>query len=214
MHIPDGFLDVKVWATMDVVAAGILVYAVRKTNRTLEERQIPLMGVMGAFIFAAQMLNFPVAGGTSGHLIGGVLAAVLLGPWAATLVMTAILMVQCFLFQDGGLTALGANVFNMGMLATISGYGVYRLFERVIGGEKGRLVGIFVASWLSVELSAMFCAIQLGLSGTTPLGASLLAMVSIHAVIGVFEGVITTAVIGFVKAVRPDILTFQQVRSV
>lgn len=214
MHIPDGFLDVKVWASMDVVAAGILVYAVKKTNRTLEERQIPLMGVMGAFIFAAQMLNFPVAGGTSGHLIGGVLAAVLLGPWAATLVMTAILMVQCFLFQDGGLTALGANVFNMGILATIVGYGVYRLFERATGGEKGRLVGIFVASWVSVELSAMFCAIQLGLSGTTPLGAALLAMVGIHAVIGVFEGVITTAVIGFVKAVRPDILTFQPVRSV
>ena len=210
MHIPDGFLDAKVWATMDVVAAGIVVYAVKKTNKTLEERQVPLMGVMGAFIFAAQMLNFPVAGGTSGHLIGGVLAAVLLGPWAATLVMTAILMVQCFLFQDGGLTALGANVFNMGILAAIVGYGVYRQIERAIGGEKGRFVGIFVASWLSVVLSAVCCAIQLGLSGTTPLGVALPAMVGIHAIIGVFEGVITTAVIGFVKAVRPDILTLQQ----
>ena len=119
MHIPDGFVNIPVAAATYVASGGSLAYAVRRTNEELGEKQVPLMGVMGAFIFAAQMLNFPVAGGTSGHLIGGALAAILLGPWAGMLIMASVLIVQALIFQDGGLVALGANVFNMGVVACL-----------------------------------------------------------------------------------------------
>ena len=123
MHIPDGFISAPVATAGIVVAAGCIAYAVKATNEKMGEKQIPLMGVLAAFIFAAQMLNFPIAGGTSGHLIGAALAAILLGPWAGILIMTCVLAVQCLVFQDGGLFALGVNIFNMGIVASFVGYG-------------------------------------------------------------------------------------------
>lgn len=206
MHIPDGFLNAETWVTMDIVAGLGIVYAIRKTKTSLGERQIPLMGVMAAFIFAAQMLNFPIAGGTSGHFIGGVMAAVLLGPWAATLVMSTIFIVQCLLFQDGGLTALGANIFNMGIIGTVFGYYIYRGVRIFFGGKKGLLWGVGIASWLSVVLAATFCSIELAFSGTVPLRAALPAMAGVHALIGVGEAIISVGVIRLILKARPDLL--------
>jgi len=206
MHIPDGFLNARTWVTMDVVAGLSVAYAIKKTKMSLAERQIPLMGVMAAFIFAAQMLNFPIAGGTSGHLIGGVMAAVLLGPWAATLVMSTIFIVQCLLFQDGGLTALGANIFNMGIIGTVLGYYVYRGVGISFGSKKGLLWGVGIASWLSVVLAATFCSIELAFSGTVPLRVALPAMAGLHALIGVGEAIITIGVISLILRARPDLL--------
>lgn len=189
MHIPDGFLDAKTWVTTGVLSAGTLAYALRRTRQTLQDRQVPAMGVMAAFIFAAQMVNFPIVGGTSGHLIGAVLAAVTLGPWSASIVMAVILILQSLLFQDGGLTALGANILNMGVIAVFAGYGVYRLLER------HRTAGVFVASWVSVMLAAAACAVELAVAGTIPLAVVLPAMLFWHAFIGVGEGLITAAVV-------------------
>ena len=209
MHIPDGFLNVQTWVTMDVVAGLSVAYAIRKTKASLGERQIPLMGVMAAFIFAAQMLSFPVAGGTSGHLIGGVMAAVLLGPWAATLVMSTIFIVQCLLFQDGGLTALGANIFNMGIVGSVFGYYIYRGVGVSIGGKKGLFWGVGIAGWLAVVLAATFCSIELAVSGTVPLRVALPAMAGVHVLIGIGEAIITVGVISLILKARPDLLQRQ-----
>src|SRR5215212_11469161 len=126
LHIPDGFLSLIVSLICWVITALVLSFAIARTNKSLGEKQVPLMGVMAAFIFAAQMINFPVAGGTSGHLLGGALVSILLGPWAGMLVMTAVIAVQGLLFQDGGLLVMGANILNMGLLTSVVGYGFYR----------------------------------------------------------------------------------------
>jgi len=191
---------------MDAVAGLGVAYAIRKTKTGLGEQQIPLMGVMAAFIFAAQMLNFPIAGGTSGHLIGGVMAGVLLGPWAATLVMSTIFIVQCLLFQDGGLTALGANIFNMGIIGTVFGYYIYRGVAISIGGKRGLFWGVGIASWLAVVLAATLCSIELAFSGTVPLRIALPAMAGVHVLIGVGEAIITVGVISLILRARPDLL--------
>ena len=136
LHAPDGFLSLPIAALMWVVTIAVTAFAVKRTNETFDERAIPLMGVTAAFIFAAQMFNFQVIGGTSGHLLGGVLAAILLGPWAGTLVMVAVVAVQGLVFQDGGLVVMGANIFNMGIIGTLGGYAVYRALCGVLGGEQ------------------------------------------------------------------------------
>jgi len=207
MHIPDGFLDTKVWASMDVVTAGAVCYATKKVNKRLGERQIPLMGVMGAFIFAAQMINFPVAGGTSGHFLGGTLAAIFLGPWSAILVMSANFIVQCLLFQDGGLTALGANIFNMGIIGCLAGYGIYKGISNMIGGNKGLLIGGAIAAWCSVMLAATATSLELAISGTIPLKIVLPAMLGVHSLIGIGEAFINVIAISYVLKVRSDIIT-------
>jgi cobalt/nickel transport system permease protein len=160
-----------------------------------------MMGVMAAFIFAAQMLNFPVAGGTSGHFMGGALAAILLGPSMGLLVMTAVLVVQCFVFQDGGLTALGANIFNMGIIGAVFGYLIYIVFRKI-----NRTFAAFIASMLSVIIAASACAIELAVSGTVPLKIALPAMAGVHTLIGIGEGLITIAVLGLISKTRPDLL--------
>ena len=166
LHAPDGFLSVPVAIAMWVVTIAVLAVAVRKTNQSLDERAVPLLGVMAAFIFAAQMFNFQVIGGTSGHLLGGVLAAVLLGPWAATLVMACVVAVQALIFQDGGLIVLGANIFNMGVIGTLGGYVVYRALARILGGERrGRVPAAAIAAWLAVVTGAVAMALQLATSG-------------------------------------------------
>ena len=206
LHAPDGFLSVPVAAVMWVATIIVLAVAVRQTNRTLDDRAIPLMGVMAAFIFAAQMFNFQVIGGTSGHLLGGVLAAVLLGPWAGTLVMASVVGVQALVFQDGGLLVLGANIFNMGVIGTLGGYAVYRTLCRLLGGEtRARIPAAGIAAWLSVVVAAAAIAVELALSGTTELALALPTMVGIHVLIGIGEAVITMAALAFIQVTRADL---------
>jgi cobalt/nickel transport system permease protein len=207
MHIPDGFLSAPVAGAGFVLTVAAVAVAVRRTNRTLGERSAPLMGVMAAFIFAAQMMNFPVAGGTSGHLLGAALAAILLGPWAAIIVMATVVGVQALIFQDGGLAALGANVFNMGVVAVFVGYGVYWAFARFTHVAPWvRVVGPFAAAWASVQLAALATTFELALSDTSPLNVALPAMMGVHALIGIGEGLITTAAVAFIWTTRRDLL--------
>ncbi len=204
LHIPDVYLSFAVAAICWLVAALVLAVAVRRTNRSLGERQIPLMGVMAAFIFAAQMINFPIGVGVSGHLLGGALAAILLGPWASMLVMTAVIAVQGLLFQDGGLTAMGANILNMGILTSAIGYGFYRA---VMGRRRGLiLASAGFASWLSVMAGALATSLEMWLSGTAALRLVVPAMLAVHAVIGLGEALITVAALAFISRTRPDLL--------
>ncbi|MGQ9501709.1 MAG: energy-coupling factor ABC transporter permease [Anaerolineae bacterium] len=211
MHIPDGFLSWPVAIAFWVITILLLLVAVRKTQQQLGERQIPLMGVMAAFIFAAQMINFPVAGGTSGHLLGGVLAAVMLGPWAGMLVMACVIIVQGLLFQDGGLLVMGANIFNMGLVTAALGSLYHGLAAHQSKGV--RLVVAGVLAWLSVVAGALFTALQLGFSGTSPFGVVVPAMLSVHMLIGIGEGLITMAALAFVMQVRPDLVAVEAVRT-
>jgi cobalt/nickel transport system permease protein len=214
MHIPDGFLDTATSVVTWAASAGSVSYAVRRASRELDERQVPLMGVSAAFIFAAQMLNFTIAGGTSGHLLGGALAAILLGPWAGMLVITSVLAVQALLFQDGGLLALGANILNMAVIGVLLAWAVYTGVKRIFGNEtRSTMVGGFAAAWLSVILASAVAALELAISGASPWGVVLPAMVSVHALIGVGEGLITVAVLAFLRATRPDLLTLRQATS-
>jgi cobalt/nickel transport system permease protein len=207
MHIPDGFLSLLVAGVAWVLAIAALAYAVYQSNRQLGEKQVPLMGVMAAFIFAAQMLNFPVAGGTSGHLIGGALASILLGPWAGMLVMTSVVAVQALLFQDGGLVAMGANILNMAVIASLVGYYVYIAVQRLLGDRPWVNLGsAFVAAWCSVFVTSLVCAVQLAVSGSSPLMVALPAMGGVHALIGVGEGLVTVAALAFITATRRDLV--------
>lgn len=166
-----------------------------------------MMGVLAAFIFAAQAVNFPVAVGTSGHLIGAALAAILLGPWAATLVMTAVVAIQGLLFQDGGLIVMGWNIVNMGVVAAFSGYFAYAAARRLAGASRsGTLAASFAAGWISVVVAAAATSIELAASGTAPLALGMAAMSSVHAVIGIGEGIITAAAIGLILAARPELV--------
>jgi len=204
MHIPDGFLNLYVSIVCWIITTILISMAVSRTNKSLGEKQVPLMGVMAAFIFAAQMINFPVAGGTSGHLLGGALAAIMLGPWAGMLVMTAVIAVQGLLFQDGGLLVMGANILNMGLVTCAIGYGLYRSVSGANRILKLSVAGI--AAWLSVMAGAFFTALQLWLSGTSQLQVVIPAMLFVHALIGLGEAVITVAAISFVLQARPDLL--------
>ena len=206
LHAPDGFLSVPVAIAMWVMTVAVLTVAVRRTNGALDERAVPLMGVMAAFIFAAQMFNFPVAGGTSGHLLGGVLAAILLGPWAGTLVMACVVAVQALLFQDGGLVVMGANIFNMGIVGTLGGYYVYRLLASALGGEaRARIPAAAVAAWLAVEVGALAMSLQLIVSGTVPAQTTLPVMLGVHALIGIGEALITVGALAFIGSARRDL---------
>jgi cobalt/nickel transport system permease protein len=208
LHIPDGFLSLPVALFFWVVAIGIIALAVRRTQGELGERHIPLMGMMAAFIFAAQMINFPVAGGTSGHLLGGALAAITLGPWAAMIVMTSVIGVQALLFQDGGLVVMGANIFNMGLMTALIGYGLYR---GVAGTRRSiQLPVAGLAAWLSVMAGALATALQLWLSGTAILRVVVPAMLGVHALIGLGEALITVAALAFISRVRPDLVEAQR----
>jgi cobalt/nickel transport system permease protein len=207
LHIPDGFLTPALSAVGWLLAIILIVVALRKTRRQLNDRLVPMMGVLAAFIFAAQAVNFPVAAGTSGHLIGAALAAILLGPWAATLVMTAVVAIQGLLFQDGGLIVMGWNLVNMGVVAAFSGYFAYTAAQRLAGGSRPAfLAASFAAGWISVVAAAATTSIELAASGTTPLALSMAAMTSVHALIGIGEGIITAAAVGLVLASRPELV--------
>lgn len=207
LHIPDGFLTTPVALMGWLLTLLLVAYALRQTRDQLGERQVPLLGVLAAFIFAAQAINFPVAGGTSGHLLGGALAAIVLGPWAAVLVMTAVIALQGLLFQDGGLLVMGWNIMNMGVLTAFTGYLAYLLIKRILGAtQSSLLVAGVVGAWLSVEVGAIATAIQLAVSGTSPLHIALPAMAGVHALIGIGEALITVGALTLIARSRPDIL--------
>lgn len=211
LHIPDGFLSLAIAALFWIITIALVAMAVRKTRGELGERQIPLMGIMAAFIFAAQMLNFPVAGGTSGHFLGGALAAIVLGPWAAILVMTSVVALQGLLFQDGGLLVMGANIFNMGLITALISYGMYR---SVAGKSRSvRLAVAGVAAWLSTMAAALMTSLELWLSGTSALAIVLPAMMGVHTLIGLGEALITVAAVAFIEQTKPDLLTESTVKS-
>jgi cobalt/nickel transport system permease protein len=206
MHVPDGFLDARTALVTAAAAVAGVAIAVRHARRGLPPRQVPLLGLAAAFVFAAQMINFPVAAGTSGHLVGAVLVAVLLGPSAAVVVIAAVLIVQCLMFADGGLTALGANLLNMGVVGGVGGWAVYRLISRTIGGLFGRLLGAGFAAWCGTVAAAVVCAGELATSRTVEWTAVLPAMVGIHMLIGLGEGAITALVLAGIARTRPELL--------
>lgn len=207
MHIPDGFLSVAVSIVLWIISIAVITYALKRVNEDIGERQVPLMGVLAAAIFAGQMLNFTVAGGTSGHLMGSAIATILLGPWAAVLVMTTVVGVQALIFQDGGLLVLGANIFNMAIVGVAVSYFVYQTIRRIAGARRwGIFAGGFLAAWASIFIASLAVALQLALSGTSPANIAVPAMGLIHAVIGVGEGLITLGALALIYATRPDLL--------
>jgi cobalt/nickel transport system permease protein len=209
MHVPDGFLDAPTSVGTAVVAAGVVALSLRRARRELDDRAAPLAGLVAVFVFAAQMLNFPVGAGTSGHLIGATLAAVLVGPATATLCLTVVLAVQALLFADGGVSALGTNVLLMGVVAVWVGWGVFRLVLVVL---PRRLSSVSVAAGVGALASvpaaaAAFVALYaLGGVAPIPLGSLATAMVSWHVVIGIGEAVITVLAVSSILAARPDLV--------
>lgn len=208
MHLPDGFLDAKTALLSTGAAAAGVGIALRQVRATLTARQMPLLGLAAAFIFAAQMLNFPVAGGTSGHMIGGVLAAVLLGPSAAVLALTCVLLVQCFVFADGGLMALGANIFNMAVVNVCAGYFVFRVVKRLMPMEenRGTIFAAAFAAWCGTVLASIACAGELALSKTVPWTVGFPAMANVHMLIGLGEGLATGLVLLAILRTRPELV--------
>lgn len=198
MHIPDGFLSAPVWAALDGAALPAAALVARRAQQSLDDRRIPLLGVMGAFVFAAQMINFPIAAGTSSHLLGGALLAIALGPCSASLVMIAILAIQALVFQDGGILALGANVFNMAIAGVFAAYLPYRLLSGF-----HRSLAIFLAGTLSVAVSATLALGELAVSGVTLSRHLLLLSIAIFAASAIAEGAITVAVVRAVDRLRP-----------
>ncbi len=208
LHIPDGFLAPQVALALWVATAVVIGIALRRIGQRgpAAASQTILMGLSGAFIFAAQMFNFPVAAGTSGHLLGGVLAGFLLGPWAGSVVMATVIGIQALLFQDGGLLALGANIFNMGVIGTLGGTFVAGGIAATLGSaRRATLLGVGVAAWLSVMAAAGFTTLQLGLSGTTDVSIGLPAMLGTHALIGLGEALISVSAISFIAVSAPEI---------
>ncbi|MCX6035011.1 MAG: PDGLE domain-containing protein [Chloroflexi bacterium] len=211
MHIPDGFLSTLVSVFLWIISAGVVACALRHLEKELGERQVPLMGVLAAAIFAGQMLNFSVTGGTSGHLLGAALATILLGPWAAIIIMTSVVSIQALIFQDGGLLALGANLFNMAVIGVTVSYFVYTSIQKLVRGKSwGIFVGGAAAAWFSIVIASLACALELGLAGTSPANISVPAMGGIHMIIGIGEGLITVGALAFLYAARRDLLHLGQ----
>lgn len=209
MHIPDGFIDAGTSVAAGAIAAGGIALSLKLSSKALEERQAPLAGLVSAFVFAVQMLNFPVAAGTSGHLLGGVLATVLVGPWAGAVCIAVVLFIQALLFADGGLSALGLNVLNMALFGGLGGYLLFLAIRRVLPKTKsGVVVASAVAGGLSVVLAALGFVAEFAIGGTADvsLRAVLAAMVGVHVLIGIGEAVITGMTVSAVLASRPDLV--------
>ena len=215
MHIPDGFLSTPVALLLWAVALIAVAYALLRVNRELDDHKVPLMGVMAAAIFAGQMLNFSVTGGTSGHLMGAALAAIALGPWPALVVMTCVVGTQALLFQDGGLLALGANIVNMGLIGVAVGYAAYLTVRKLAGERSWSLfAGGFAAAWLSIVVAAMAAALQIAGSGTSPANVAVPAMGGIHMLIGIGEGLITVGALALLYAARRDLLAVGKMQAI
>ncbi|MER7733258.1 energy-coupling factor ABC transporter permease [Streptomyces erythrochromogenes] len=209
MHVPDGFINAPVSVAAGVAAAAAVAVSLRGARRELDERTAPLAGLVAAFIFAVQMLNFPVAAGTSGHLLGGALAAILVGPYTGVLCVSVVLLMQGILFADGGLTALGVNITVMGVVTVVTAHLLFRGLLRVLPPTRRSVtVAGFVAALVSVPAAAAAFTAVYAVGGTTdvPLGKVLTAMVGVHVLIGIGEALITAATVGAVIAVRPDLV--------
>jgi cobalt/nickel transport system permease protein len=209
MHIPDGFIDGTTSAGAAVVAAGGLGATLRRAGEVLDERRVPLAGLVAAFVFAVQMLNFPVASGTSGHLLGGALAAVLVGPAVGAVCVSVVLSVQALLFADGGLSALGLNVLNMALVTAFAGYAVFVVVRRLLPRTSSSVVvASGVAAAVSVVVSAVVFTFEYAIGGTGTAAVSTVAgaMVGVHMLVGIGEGLITGLVVGAVLATRPDLV--------
>ncbi len=209
MHVPDGFIDAPTSAATGVVAAAAVAVSLRGARRELDERTAPLAGLVAAFIFAVQMLNFPVAAGTSGHLLGGALAAILVGPCTGVLCVSVVLLMQGILFADGGLTALGVNITDMAVVTTVVSYTVFRGLVRVLPRSRRSVtVAAFVSALVSVPAAAVTFTLVYAVGGTTdvPIGKVATAMVGVHVLIGIGEAAITALTVGAVIAVRPDLV--------
>lgn len=205
-HVPDGFLSPAVLAGTAALSAVVLAVAARRTRAALAERQVPLLGAITAFVFAAQMLNFPLAAGTSAHLLGGVLVAALAGPWSAMLVVFAVVLVQALLFQDGGIAALGANTLNLAVLGAGGGWLGYRWLLLLAGdGRRARLAAAGIAAWGSAVLTGLAVAAELALSGAVPARPAFLVVGGAHLLVGLGEAAITVGVLSFAWRSRPEL---------
>ncbi len=208
MHISDGLMAPLVWIAGMAIALAFVAFAFHKVGRRMEDRTVPYMAILAAGIFLAQMLNFPIIGGTTGHLVGAALAVVLLGPWGAIAVIFTILVIQSLVFGDGGITALGLNTLNMAIVGSLAAWGVMKLTPK-----RFKMPGIAVAAWASVFLGATACAIELAISHTIDPSygidgiIALPAMMGLHSVIGVGEAIITTGVIAFLIKVAPEAMS-------
>lgn len=206
MHIPDGFVDLKTAVATGVLSAGGLAGAIYGVKKYFKARVIALMGVMSALIFALQMINFTIPGGTSGHLLGGALAAIILGPHAGAIVISVVLIVQALVFMDGGIAALGSNIFNMAIIGVYGSFLIYWLLCKISRSRWMFLFAVGIASWFSVVAASFFAALELGISGTYAIAITMKAMLGVHAVIGLGEAAITIAVITFISRVRPELI--------
>ncbi|MEW9554428.1 energy-coupling factor ABC transporter permease [Nonomuraea sp. NPDC050783] len=208
MHVPDGFFNAVTSVSAGVVAAAGVAVCLRGARRELDDRTAPMAGLVAAFIFAVQMLNFPVAAGTSGHLLGGALAAILVGPYTGVLCMAVVLLVQGVFFADGGLTALGINITIMGLVTVLVGWAVFRLVSGLARGRGGVTLAAFLAALISVPAAALVFTLLFWIGGTAPIEVSAVAaaMGGVHLLIGIGEGAITAATVGAVLAVRPDLV--------
>lgn len=209
MHIPDGFIDGPTSIAGGAVAIAGLSVCIKKASDTMDDKQIPLAGLTAAFVFAVQMLNFPVASGTSGHILGGVLAAVLVGPWVGTLCVSVVLTVQCLLFADGGISALGLNIINMAMVGAFGGYLIFLVVKKAAPRTKGGVAtAAGIAAGIAPPLAALVFTLEyaIGGNGAASVGTVAAAMVGVHILIGIGEGVITAMAVGSVLAVRPDLV--------
>lgn len=207
MHIPDGLLDGPVLLATGLASLAAVAWGCRKLRGDLGDRMAPFIGVMAAGVFAMQMVDFPVLGTqVSGHVIGSVLAAVVLGPWGALLAITCVLMVQCLVFADGGLLALGANIFNMGVIGCLLGYGAFDFVRSSIGGYRGTIAGAAIAAWLVIPVSALAGSVELAASGTLPFVPTATAMIFAHALIGIAEAVLTGLTVAWLLKTRPELI--------
>ena len=201
MHIPDGYLDMNIAGLFYLLTAIVLGYSIYKIRK--EQVNWVLVGITASAIFAAQMLNWPIPGGTSAHFVGGALAGILLGPYAGCLAMACVLIVQCLVFADGGITALGANVWNMGIVDVFVGYYIYKALE-----NRNRFLAGFLAGWLGITLAAIFAGVETGLSSNFrySIAVTVPVMGTWHALLGIVEGVITGSIVNYIATTRPDIL--------
>ncbi len=209
MHVPDGLVGPVTAIVTWVVAICVVGYALKRSREELDDRRIPVVGMTAAFIFAAQMVTVPVAGGTSAHLLGGTMAGIMLGPWIGTLVVSVVYLVQAIGFADGGITALGANILAMGVLAAVGGYYIFRGLTAVLPRTRAAYLGsVAVASWVTIVGAAALVSVFIVFGGPLPL-ATFPVMIGVHAIVGILEAVISTAVIAAVMATRPDLLANQ-----
>ncbi len=206
MHLTDGMLNSAAALATAAASTAAVTWGLARARDSLGERMVPLAGMMGACVFAAQMVKFPILPGTAGHLLGGTLAALVLGPWVAMLAMTVVVLLQCLVYYDGGLTVLGANVLNLGIIGPWAGYVGSLFVRRLCSGTKGQIAGATLGAWLGVMFSAIACALELACSGTFPLAAVLPAMVIVHSAIGLVEGLLTGLVVSFLLRAAPELL--------